>query len=109
MEVFAANVREVLCPELKAGDVVILDNLCIHKTVTVAKLIEARGASVRYLPPYSPDFNPIEMAFAKLKAHLQKAAARTLGDLKLSLAHSLTCLEPAHCQGFFKHAQYASN
>jgi transposase len=109
MEVFAAHVREVLCPELKAGDVVILDNLCIHKTVTVAKLIEARGASVRYLPPYSPDFNPIEMAFAKLKAHLQKAAARTLGDLQLSLAHSLTCFEPAHCQGFFKHAQYASN
>lgn len=109
MEVFAAYVGQVLCPDLNAGDVVILDNLCIHKTATVAKLIEARGASVRYLPPYSPDLNPIEMAFAKLKSHLRKAAARTLSDLQLALAESLARFEPAHCQGFFKHAQYASN
>lgn len=109
MEVFAAYVGQVLCPDLNAGDVVILDNLCIHKTATVAKLIEARGASVRYLPPYSPDLNPIEMAFAKLKSHMRKAAARTLSDLQLALAESLTRFEPGHCQGFFKHAQYATN
>ena len=108
-EVFAAYVSEVLCPELNAGDIVILDNLCIHKTDTIAKLIEARGASVRYLPPYSPDLNPIEMAFAKLKSHRREAAARTLGDLQFSLAESLTRFKPSHCQGFFKHAQYATN
>ena len=108
-EVFAAYVDQVLCPELNPGDVVILDNLCIHKTDPVTKLIEARGASVRFLPPYSPDLNPIEMAFAKLKSHLREAAARTLGDLQLALAESLTRFEPAHCQGFFKHAQYATN
>ena len=108
MEVFAAYVGEVLCPALNAGDVVILDNLCIHKTATVAGLIEARGASVRFLPPYSPDLNPIEMAFAKLKSHMRKAAARTLSDLQLALAESLTRFEPGHCRGFFKHAQYAS-
>ena len=109
MEVFAAYVGQVLCPDLNAGDVVILDNLCIHKTATVAALIEARGASVRYLPPYSPDLNPIELAFAKLKSHMRKAAARTLCDLQLALAESLARFEPAHCQGFFKHARYASN
>jgi len=109
MEVFAAYVGQVLCPALNAGDVVILDNLCIHKTATVARLIEARGASVRFLPPYSPDLNPIEMAFAKLKSHMRKAAARTLGDLQLALAESLTRFEPGHCRGFFKHARYATN
>ena len=109
MDVFAAYVEQVLCPELQPGDVVILDNLCIHKTVKVTKLIESRGASVRYLPPYSPDLNPIEMAFAKLKSHMRKAAARTFADLQAALADSLTRFEPAHCQGFFKHAQYASN
>ena len=107
-EVFAAYVGQVFCPELNAGDIVILDNLCIHKTDAVARLIEARGASVRYLPPYSPDLNP-EMAFAKLKSHMREAAARTLEDLQLSLAESLTPFESAHRQGFSKHAQYATN
>jgi transposase len=72
-EVCAAYVGKILCPELHEGDVVILDNLCIHKTPTVARLIEAKGAAVRYLPAYSPDLNPIEMAFAKLKSHLRQA------------------------------------
>ena len=107
-EVFTAYLEQVLCPELRAGDVVILDNLSTHKIPGVATLIAARGASVRYLPPYSPDLNPIEMAFAKLKAHLRQAAARTLDDLQYALAHSLTTFRPAHCQGFFRHAQYAS-
>ena len=107
-EVFAAYVRQVLCPELHAGDVVILDNLCIHKTPVVARLIQARGATVRYLPPYSPDLNPIEMAFAKLKSHLRKTAARTLADLQPAVASALAQFEASHCCGFFRHAHYTS-
>lgn len=107
-EVFAGYVRHVLCPELEAGDVVILDNLCIHKTAAVVELISARGASVRYLPAYSPDLNPIEQAFAKLKAHLRQAAARTLEDLQAALTESLATFAPEHCRGFFRHARYAS-
>ena len=75
MEVFAAYVGQVLCPELQQGDIVILDNICIHKTNTVVWLVQARGATMRYLPPYRPDLNPIELASAKLKSHLRKAAA----------------------------------
>jgi transposase len=108
-EVFAAYVGQVLCPELRAGDEVIMDNLCIHKTPVIARLIEARGARVRYLPAYSPDLNPIEMAFAKLKSHLRKEAARTLDTLQPAVARSLARFLPAHCQGFFRHAQYGSN
>lgn len=108
MEVFAAYVRQVLCPELQAGDVVILDNLCIHKTPTVARLVEAKGATVRYLPAYSPDLNPIEMAFAKLKSHLRHAAARTLPDLQRAVALSLAQFAPDHCHGFFRHARYGT-
>ena len=106
MEVFAAYVRHVLCPELAPGDVVILDNLCIHKTPTIVRLIAAHGASVRYLPPYSPDLNPIEQAFAKLKSHMRQAAARTLEDLQAAVASSLSQFHPDHCRGFFRHAQY---
>jgi transposase len=72
-EVFTAYLRHVLCPELKKGDLVILDNLSTHKISSVAELITAQGATVRYLPAYSPDLNPIEMAFAKLKAQLRQA------------------------------------
>ena len=105
-EVFTAYLQAVLCPELHPGDVVILDNLSTHKIPCVAELITARGASVRYLPPYSPDLNPIEMAFAKLKAHLRQAAARTLAELQQGLVQSLRTFSPAHCQGFFRHARY---
>ena len=108
-EVFAAYVAQVLCPELLAGDVVILDNLCIHKTSTIAQLIEAQGASVRYLPPYSPDLNPIEQAFAKLKAHLRSSAARTKEDLHTATASALRSFQPDHCAGFFRHAKYGTN
>jgi transposase len=108
MEVFAAYVGTILCPELHEGDVVILDNLCIHKTPTVARLIEAKGAAVRYLPAYSPDLNPIEQAFAKLKSHLRQAAARTLHDLQAAIVTSLAQFEPDHCQGFFRHARYGT-
>ena len=108
MEVFAAYVGQVLCPELNEGDEVIMDNLCIHKTPTVNRLIEARGAKVRYLPPYSPDLNPIEMAFAKLKSHLRREAARTLETLQPTVARSLACFLPDHCQNFFRHAKYGT-
>ena len=107
-EVFAAYVGKVLCPELGEGDVVILDNLCIHKTPLISRLIAARGATVRYLPAYSPDLNPIEMAFAKLKSHLRRAAARTLEDLQAAVALGLAQFHPDHCQGFFRHAQYGT-
>jgi transposase len=107
-EVFTAYLQQVLGPELREGDIVILDNLSTHKTAGVSALISARGASVRYLPPYSPDLNPIELAFAKLKAHLRQAAARTLNDLQHALAQSLKTFSPAHCQGFFRHAQYGT-
>jgi transposase len=109
MEVFAAYVGQVLCPELRPGDEVIMDNLCIHKTPAVTRLIAARGAAVRYLPPYSPDLNPIEMAFAKLKSHLRREAARTLESLQPAVARSLQHFRAAHCQGFFRHAQYGTN
>ena len=107
-DVFTAYLRAVLCPELKNGDVVILDNLSTHKIPAVAELLAGRGATVRYLPAYSPDLNPIEMAFAKLKAQLRQAAARTLPDLQLALVRSLASFTPDHCQGFFRHAHYAS-
>jgi len=108
IEVFVAYVEKVLCPELRQGDVVILDNLCIHKAPAVSRLIAARAASVRYLPAYSPDLNPIEMAFAKLKSHLRQAAARTLSDLQSCLVTSLEQFSPEHCQGFFQHARYGT-
>jgi transposase len=107
-EVFIAYLRQVLCPELRAGDIVILDNLSTHKTAGVTELISAQGASVRYLPAYSPDLNPIELAFAKLKSHLRQAAARTLDELQCALAQGLLTFSPQHCQGFFRHARYAS-
>jgi transposase len=95
-------------PELCPGDIVILDNLSTHKMARVAEMIAAAGAEVRYLPPYSPDLNPIEQAFAKLKAHLRQAAARTLPDLQAALAQALGSFRPEHCHGFFRHARYAS-
>lgn len=107
-EVFTAYLRAVLCPALKTGDIVILDNLSTHKIPAVTALIAACGATVRYLPAYSPDLNPIEMAFSKLKSQLRQAAARTLADLQIALVHSLATFTPAHCQAFFRHAQYAS-
>lgn len=107
-EVFTAYLRQVLCPELKKNDIVILDNLSTHKISSVAELVAAEGAIVRYLPAYSPDLNPIEMAFAKLKAQLRQAAARSLAELQTAVADSLATFTPAHCQAFFRHARYAS-
>jgi transposase len=86
---FRAYVEQVLVPTLQPGDVVIMDNLPAHKGAETRTAIEAAGATLRYLPPYSPDFNPIENAFAKLKAILRKAAARTIADLWATIGNAL--------------------
>ena len=108
-EVFTVYLEQVLCPQLHEGDTLILDNLSTHKIQNVHRLLSACGVGLRYLPPYSPDLNPIELAFAKLKAHLRQAAARNLDDLQAALATSLKLFSPVHCRGFaFRHAQYTS-
>ena len=94
-ELFQAYVKQVLVPDLRCGDVVIMDNLGSHKGPAVRTAIEAAGASLLYLPPYSPDFNPIEKAFAKLKAMLRKAAARTIDTLWNAIAQIIENLHPS--------------
>jgi transposase len=103
---FVAYVEQVLVPTLSPGDIVILDNLPAHKVSGVRSAIEAVGAEVRYLPPYSPDFNPIEMAFAKLKALLRKVAARTVSELWDAIAEAIDQYSPAECLNYFIHAGY---
>lgn len=103
-EVFTTYLQHVLSPQLRAGDTVILDNLSTHKIQDVTRILSPRGVGVRYLPPYSPDLNPIELAFAKLKAHLRQAAARTRQDLHSAVASALNSFSAQHCQGFFRHA-----
>ena len=103
---FLASVRQVLVPELKRGDVVILDNLPAHKGSRVRQAIEAGGASILYLPPYSPDFNPIENAFAKLKALLRKAAERTIEGLWRWIAQLIDLFTPQECANYFRAAGY---
>jgi len=108
-EAFRAWCEQMLAPSLRAGDVVIMDNLPAHKVVGVRQAIEARGAGLLYLPPYSPDFNPIENAFAKLKAHVRKVAARTIDALETAVANALRQFNPTECANFFAHAGYGLN
>ena len=103
---FLAYVSRVLVPELKPGDVVILDNLPAHKGSRVRAAIEATGASLLYLPPYSPDFNPIENAFAKLKALLRKAAERTMDGLWRLIGQLIDTFTPHECVNYFTAAGY---
>lgn len=105
---FLAWVEQVLAPALAPGKVVIMDNLPAHKPDAVRALIEARGASLRYLPPYSPDLNPIEMAYSKFKALLKKAAARTVDELQKAIAEALPLLTAHDCRSYFKDAGYGS-
>ena len=107
--IFRAYVEQVLAPELKPGDLVIMDNLASHKVAGIAELIRARDAEVRYLPPYSPDLNPIELAFAKLKALLRKAAERNIEQLWDRIGSHLDDFSPKECRNFFRHAGYAYN
>jgi transposase len=106
-EAFLAYVVQVLAPTLKPGDIVIMDNLGSHKVTGVREAIEAAGATLRYLPPYSPDFNPIEQAFAKVKALLRKAAARTLETLWAVIADILSAFTPAECAAYFINSGYS--
>ena len=105
-DAFQAYVDQVLVPELTPGDVVVMDNLSSHKGPAVRRAIEAAGANLLYLPPYSPDFNPIENAFAKLKALLRKAALRTRGALWDKIGTILNLFTPAECANYFKAAGY---
>jgi transposase len=103
---FLAYVEQVLVPELRLGDIVVMDNLPAHKVTGVREAIETAGATLRYLPPYSPDFNPIEMAFSKLKALLRKAAARTIPDLWNAIANALDAFTAQECQNYFAASGY---
>jgi transposase len=103
---FLAYVEQVLGPTLQPGDIVVMDNLPAHKPDKVRTAIERAGAELRYLPPYSPDLNPIEMAFAKLKALLKKAAARTLDDLWRAIGAALPRFTADECRNYLAHAGY---
>ena len=105
-DAFEAYVAQVLVPDLRAGDIVVMDNLSSHKGPKVRQLIEAAGASLVYLPPYSPDLNPIEMAFAKLKALLRKAQERSIPDLWTTIGNLLDRFTPAECRNYFHAAGY---
>jgi transposase len=105
-DAFQAYVDQVLVPELEPGDIVVMDNLSSHKGQAVRRAIEAVGASLLFLPPYSPDFNPIENAFAKLKALLRRAAERTVGALWNRIGALLDAFTPAECTNYFKAAGY---
>ena len=103
---FLAYVEQVLAPTLVPGDIVVMDNLPAHKPTAVRRAIEATGAELRLLPPYSPDFNPIEMAFSKLKAFLKKAAARTKDDLWNAIAQGIETFTPTECENYFAATGY---
>ena len=103
---FRAYVEQALVPELERGDIVVLDNLPAHKVAGVREAIEGAGATLLFLPPYSPDFNPIELAFAKLKALLRSAAARSVDLLWRTIGHILDAFSPAECAHYLAHAGY---
>ena len=103
---FIAYVEQVLAPTLRKGDIVFMDNLRTHKVAGVAAAIEAVGAKLRYLPAYSPDQNPIENVYSKLKACLRKGAARTVDALTTLVGCSIKVIAPSECASYFRHAGY---
>jgi transposase len=103
---FLAYVEQVLVPTLRPGDVVILDNLAVHKQPAVRAAIERAGAHLRFLPPYSPDFNPIEQAFAKLKAFLRAVRPRSFDQVTQFVGIALTFFTPTECQNYVQHCGY---
>lgn len=103
---FTYYVEHCLVPTLRPGDIVVLDNLACHKTAAVSRLIASAEAEVRYLPAYSPDLNPIEQLFSKLKAWLRSAAARTVGDLIGAMGDGLRTVRPSDIRGWFAHSGY---
>jgi transposase len=104
--VFEAYVEQVLAPALSAGQVVVMDNLSAHKGERVRRLIEERGCELLYLPPYSPDFNPIEEAFSKVKTLLRKAGARPRETLVDAIGGALSAITVEDAKGFFAHCGY---
>ena len=106
---FLDYVAHTLVPTLRPGDTVVLDNLCVHKVAGVRKAVEAAGARLLFLPPYSPDFNPIEQAFAKLKALLRSAAARTVTNLHRAIQNALDRFTPQECRNYVTAAGYEDN
>jgi len=104
---FLARAEQMLAPTLSPGDIVVADNLGSHKVRGVREAIEARGASLLYLPPYSPDLNPIELAFSKLKRLLRTAAARTAGALEAAIGAAVGQFTPAECAGYLRRCGYA--
>ena len=103
---FLAWVKQFLVPTLKRGEIVAMDNLPVHKVAGVVEAIEAAGATPQYLPPYSPDLNPIEMAFSKMKAHLRKAAEQTIPGLVRKIGRVVKAFTPQECRNFFRHVGY---
>jgi transposase len=107
--IFDAWVEQLLVPVLRPGDVVIMDNLPAHKSQAAEDMIRATGAWLLFLPPYSPDLNPIEMAFSKLKAHLKATAARTIIALEQAIGDICRLFTPEECSNYFKAAGYGFN
>jgi transposase len=105
-DVFRAYVSEILAPQLRRGDVVVMDNLAPHKAQGVREAIESVGAELRYLPPYSPDFNPIENMWSKVKGKLRSIAARSINSLHDAIGTALATVTPDDCIGFFRHCGY---
>lgn len=108
-EIFTQYVAQILAPTLRPGDIVILDNLSSHKGERIETLIQQCGASLLFLPPYSPDLNPIEMAFAKLKERLRQAGERTWQTLWERIGNLLDSFSPSECLNYIRHAGYAAN
>ncbi len=106
-EVFLAYVRDVLCPTLSEGDIVVMDNLKAHKVAGVEEAIRARGAQLEYLPPYSPDLNPIEKCWSKIKTFLRKVKARTREALEAALKEALLQITEADARAWFIHCGYS--
>ena len=107
-DVFRTYVREVLTPHLRPGDVVVMDNLTPHKAPGVREAIESVGAELRYLPPYSPDFNPIENMWSKVKGQLRSLAARGVDALHEAIGAALSTVTPRDCIGFFRNCGYSA-
>jgi transposase len=105
--IFIDYLQQCLAPSLRHGDIVVIDNLPAHKPEQVRQIIEAAGASLIYLPPYSPDLNPIEQSFAKLKAYLRKAKVRAVPALYDQIGHALKTFQPAEFPNYFRKAGYA--
>ncbi len=107
-ECFRAYVEQILLPSLKPGDIVVMDNLGSHKAAALRRLIKAAGARLWYLPPYSPDLNPIEQTFAKIKHWMRSAQKRTIDDVCQHIGSLVTTISPAECRNYFLNPGYAS-